>query len=90
MVASDHKLLFRGSQQPAQPTVTQEEDDSTILLPGLKQKAPDANSKKSTDDANTLSLISDFEESDYIPCIEPSLRLPEATMTREPDTSADL
>ena len=32
---------------------------------------------------------SDFKESDSIACIEPRLRLPEATMTWEPDPSAD-
>ena len=63
---------------------------SIIHIPGQKQKAPDANSRKPTVDAKKLPLDSDFEESDSIACIEPRLRLPEATMTWEPDTSADL
>ena len=63
---------------------------SIIHIPGQKQKAPDANSRKPTGDANKLPLDSDFEESDSIACIEPRLRLPEATMTWEPDISADL
>ena len=41
-------------------------------------------------DAKKLPLDSDFEESDSIACIEPHLRFPEATLTWEPDTSADL
>ena len=63
---------------------------SIIHIPGQKQKAPDANSRKPTGDAKKLALDSDFEESDSIACIEPRLRLPEATMTWKPDTSADL
>ena len=63
---------------------------SIIHIPGQKQKAPDANSRKPTGDAKKLPLDSDFEESDSIACIEPRLRLPEATMTWEPDKSADL
>ena len=59
-------------------------------IPGQKQKAPDANSRKLTGDAKKLPLDSDFEESDSVASIEPRLRLPEATMTWEPDTSADL
>ena len=35
-------------------------------------------------------LDRDFEESDSFASIEPRLRLPEATMTWEPDTSADM
>ena len=46
--------------------------------------------RKPTGDAKTLPLDSDFEESDSIACIEPRLRISEATMTWEPDTSADL
>ena len=63
---------------------------SIIHIPGQKQKAPGANSRKPTGDAKKLSLDSDFEESDSIACIEPRLRLPAATMTWEPDSSADL
>ena len=63
---------------------------SIINIPGQKQKAPDANSRKPTGDAKKLPLDSDFEESDSIACIEQRLRLPEATMTWEADTSADL
>ena len=59
---------------------------SIIHIPGQKQKAPDANSRKPNGDAKKLPSDSDFEESDSIAC----LRLPEATMTWEPDTSADL
>ena len=56
----------------------------------MKQKASYANSRKPTDDAKKHSVHSDFEETDSIACIEPRLRLPEATMTWEPDISADL
>ena len=62
---------------------------SIIHIPGQKQKAPDANSRKPTDDAKKLPLHSDFKESDSIACIEPRLRLPEATMTWVPGISAD-
>ena len=57
---------------------------SIIHKPGQKQKAPDANSRKPTDDAKNS------------PCIvvsrsrTPRLRLPEATKTWEHDISADL
>ena len=63
---------------------------SIIHIPGQNQKAPDANSRKHTDDAKKLPLHSDFEESDSIACIKPRLSHPEATMTWEPDISADL
>ena len=63
---------------------------SVFHIPGQKQKAPDANSRKPTCDAKKLPLDSDFEEWVCIACIEPRLRLPEATMTWEPDTSTDL
>ena len=63
---------------------------SIINILGQNQKAPDTISRKPTDDAKKLPLYSDFEESDSIACIERRLRLPEATMTWEPDISADL
>ena len=51
---------------------------SIFHIPGQKQKAPEANSRKPTDDAKKLPLHSDFEEPDFIACIKSRLRLPEA------------
>ena len=63
---------------------------SIIHIPEQKQKALDANSRKSTGDAKKLPLENVSEESGSIACIEPCLHLPETTMTWEPDTSSDL
>ena len=45
-----------------------------IHIPGQKQEAPGANSRKPTGDAKQLSLNSDFEESDSIACIDVGAR----------------
>ena len=105
VLGCDHKQLttsrYRGSQQPT-PRRYQDERllslkektlpyrFSIIHIPGQKQKAPDANSRKSTDDPKKFPLHIDFKESDSNACNEPRLRLSEATMTWEPDISADL
>ena len=63
---------------------------SKIHIPGQNQTAPHVHSRKPTDDGKKLALHSDFEKSVSIACIEPRLCLPEATITGEPDVSADL
>ena len=101
VVAADHKLLLGvlnnqhlGDIKNEKPLSLKEKTlpyrFSIIHIPGQKQKAPDANSRKPMVMQKTLPLDSDFEESDSIACIEPRLRLSEATMTWEPDTSAYL
>ena len=57
---------------------------SFILIPGQKQKTSDANSRKHTGDAKNLTWIAIWKSRVY------RFHLPEATMTWEPDTSADL
>ena len=86
VVATDHKLLFGvlknrrlGNIKNKRLLLLEEKMlpylFSIIHIPGQKQRAPDANSRKSTGDAEKLPLDSDFEESDSTACIEPRLRL---------------
>ena len=101
VVATDHKLLLgvlnnrhlgdiKNERLLSLKEKTLPYGFSIMHIPGQKQNAPDANSRKPTGDAKKLPLESDLEESDSIACIEPHLRLPEATMTCELDTSTDL
>ena len=101
VVATDHKPLLGGLNNQHLSDIKNERllslkektlpyRFSIFHIPGQKQKASDANWRKPTGDAEKLPLDSDFEKSDSIACIEPRLRLPEATMTWELDTSADM
>ena len=101
VVATDHKLLLgvlnnrhlgdiKNERLLSLKEKTLPYRFAIIHVPRQKRKAPDANPRKPTGDAKKLPLDSDFEESDSIACIDPSFRLPEAIMTWEPDTSADL